>query len=294
MSAVVIFRGCVVSNRYPGVEYAINQLLSKCRLESLEVTTFSCCPVPFLTYNLNRETWLALAARNLSIVQEKRCELLTICNGCYASLRRATEVLSSQDNAVRVNKILANIGRKYRSDPGPPPVKHLIEILYNCLGSDYLKRNLCRPMENLRVAVQYGCRYLRPMKNVTLEDPERPTKIDELVEATGATTVDYDDKLTCCGSGGGVRVQEDELANSISMLKVKNVREAGANIIVTPCPHCMIKLEETQTRSLEKGIPVLHVAELIALALGADVEPLEFKKHLIEVEPVLRGCGVIT
>ena len=72
---------------------------------------------------------------------------------------------------------------------------------------------------DLRVALHYGCHLIKPSKDRNLGETEAPVFFDELVEATGAKSVDYTDKMVCCGAGGGVR--SGHAAESLEMLEHK-------------------------------------------------------------------------
>jgi succinate dehydrogenase / fumarate reductase cytochrome b subunit len=59
--------------------------------------------------------------------------------------------------------------------------------------------------------------------------------------------------------------------------------------MVTPCPLCHLKLD-TQTEHASKAIgrdvelPVLHMQQMVGLALGCSAEELGLQHHLAEVD----------
>ncbi len=61
---------------------------------------------------------------------------------------------------------------------------------------------------------------------------------------------------------------------------------AGSNCIVTPCPLCHLQLDMYQPEGqaavgTDKDIPVLHMSQLIGLALGLSQEELGMKRHIV-------------
>lgn len=242
-----------------------------------------------------------MAARNLCLAEYRRLEIVTFCNGCYASLQRATEYLSEPKTMGEVNKVLRKIQMKYTGVPSVTPegrrllepvkVRHFVDVLHRDVGVDTIKTAVSNPLSGLKVAVHYGCHYLRPTSRSTIEDPSDPHMIDEIIEALGAESVDYEDKLGCCGAGGGVRSHVFDLAAAISKEKYDNVQSAGADCIVTPCPFCLLQLDTVQERLKGRKIPVFHPAQMIALAIGVDRRMLGLDLHKVPANELLSRFG---
>jgi len=301
VSKYVYFFGCVIPNRYPGVEYAVRWVTGKegFNLDVCDQSEFSCCPVPGIFYSTDKDTWLLLAARNLVLAQDERREVLTVCNGCLSSLLKATEYLKDPKNMGKVNRVLAQIGKKYTGIPQkisegkrkifePVKVRHYVEVMTRDVGLKAIKEKAQHPLKNVKVAVHYGCHYLRPTEHATFDDLDVPVMIDNIVEACGATSVDYEDKLDCCGAGGGVRSHVIELANSLTQDKCNNMAAAGADCIVTGCPFCLLQFDNAQKSFPGEGIPVMHVSQFQALAMGIDPISLGFDTHNVSAHSFLR------
>jgi len=294
------FFGCVVPSRYPGVEYTVRWVIGPdgLGLDTREIPRFSCCPVPGIFYSTDRDTWVTLAARNLYLAQRERAEIMTICNGCFASLLKATEYLSDPKRMGRVNRVLSKIDMKYTGIPErvegstrrifkPVPVRHFVDIIHTDVGLKKIEENVKRPLSNLKVAVHYGCHYLRPTENITIDDPNNPKKVDEIVTTLGAESVDYDEKLACCGAGGGVRSHIVELANALTEEKFKNISAEEADVIVTPCPFCLLQFDNAQKSFTKRGIPVIHLSQLMAIAMGADIKNMGLDLHNVSCYPLI-------
>jgi len=294
------FFGCVVPSRYPGIEYAVRWVTGPEGLDMdvIDVADFSCCPVPGIFYSTDRETWLALAARNLCLAQRVKKEVMTVCNGCFASLLKATEYLSNPKKMGEVNRTLSKVGLKYTGIPEhvegssrrifkPVQVRHFVDVIYCDAGLDRIGESIKKRIPKLKVAVHYGCHYLRPTERMTIDDPNNPRKVDEIVETLGLESIEYDDKLACCGAGGGVRSHIVELANSLTEEKFKNISVEDADVIVTPCPFCLLQFDNAQRAFTKRGIPVIHLSQLMAIAMGANIRKLGLELHNVSCEQLL-------
>lgn len=278
-----LFLGCVAPNRYPGIESATREILKELGVEFSELEGASCCPAPGVTRSFDKNTWLTIAARNLVIAEKNGNDILVICNGCYGSLFEAAHILNSNEKRRdEINKNLAEIGMKYE---GKTKVRHFADVLLNEVGVEKIAEKVKNKQDKLKVAVHYGCHFLKPHKLKGIEDPERPTIIDKLVEATGAQSIDYVDKNLCCGAGGGVRARVPQLALDMTKQKLENIAKAGANVIINPCPFCHLQYDRGQEDlKWEKKIPVLHLSQLYGLALGVDEKKLGFGEHSTPVK----------
>ncbi len=278
---VGLFLGCIAPFRYPGIESATRQILDVLGVDYKDLEKASCCPAPGVMRSFDQKTWLALAARNLVQAQEQGLDPLTICNGCYGSLFEAAhEMDHDEEKRAEINEILKDAGGEYK---GESNVRHIAEYLFRDVGVDKIAEAVKNKLD-LKVAVHYGCHFLKPSKFKNIDDPERPTILDEIVEATGATSVDYADKQACCGAGGGVRAGSGSVALEMTRLKVDNAKAAGAQCIVSPCPFCHLQFDRGQ-KDLGEGydMPVIHLSQLLAIALGIDNEKLGFEAHDIPV-----------
>jgi heterodisulfide reductase subunit B len=123
----------------------------------------------------------------------------------------------------------------------------------------------------------------------------RPTNLKELVSASGATVVDYDELALCCGSAVTNAYEEHGFANL--KIKMDNIKQAGADAIVVNCPACFQQFD-TRQRDLSKAfeteynIPVLYLTELYALAMGASPDELGLKFHRVRLKDLLEKLGI--
>jgi len=285
-----LYLGCIIPNRYPGIELAMRDVAPLLGMELKDMEGASCCPAPGVFKSFDKPTWLALAARNLTIAESLGCDVVTLCNGCFGSLREANEILK-QDPAQRdkLNKILNDVKREFK---GNIQVRHFVEVLYRDFGTDQISKMVKKPL-NLNVAVHYGCHLLRPTKYREIKSSERPTFLDELVEVLGAKSVPYRDKMMCCGAGGGVRAAALDVALDMTREKLQNIKNAGADLIVTPCAFCHLQFDRGQLEIRDKtgvlfNIPTLHYVQFLGLALGLPPEKLGVYNNVIPTDTVIK------
>lgn len=283
MTKLSLFLGCIVPNRYPGIEKATKLCLQKLEVEASILPDASCCPAPGVFKSFDKATWLALASRNIVLSEKMERDILTVCNGCYSSLADAnTELKNDPEMKACTNNCLKGIGMEFK---GTIEVRHIIEFIYKEFGPKKLREYIEVPLD-LKVALHYGCHLVRPSKERNL-GTEEPTFFDELVEATGAKSIDYTDKMMCCGAGGGVR--SGHFAESLEMLehKLACIQKAGVDCIVNACPFCHLQFDRGQLAVNEKfgtdySIPVLHYSQLLGLALGFSPDQLGIEQNAVQ------------
>lgn len=279
MKELSLFLGCLIPNRYPGIEKATKLVLDRLDIKWSELKEASCCPAPGVFRSFDKITWLAIASRNLALAEEKDTDILTICNGCFSSLMDANSILKN-DPELRneVNSHLRKIGKEYL---GTIEVRHIIEFLYKDIGALKVSNAIEKPLE-LRAAVHYGCHLLKPTKDRKLGGFDCPVFFDELVEATGAVSVPYEDKTSCCGAGGGVRSSMLETSLKMTEYKLLRMKKAGVDCIVDACPFCHMQYDGGQVELAKAGknynLPVIHYSQLLGMALG--YTPEEVGLHL--------------
>lgn len=290
MTSYALFLGCVIPNRYPGIELAMRNIAPTLGIELEDMEGASCCPAPGVFKSFHMPTWLALAARNLCIAESLSCDIVTLCNGCYSSLKEANDILREDaEQRDKVNKILNDVKKEFK---GTIEVKHIAEVLYREIGVDKLSKLVKKPL-NLNVAVQYGCHLLKPSKSREIKGSERPKFLDEMVEALGAKSVPYKDKNMCCGAGGGVRAAALDVSLDMAREKLQNIKNAGADLIVSPCIFCHLQFDMGQFQIRDKtgvffNIPVLHLVQFLGLALGLEPAKLGVYNNAVSADSIIQ------
>ena len=72
------------------------------------------------------------------------------------------------------------------------------------------------------------------------------------------------DRSFCCGGGGLMLFYEPKEDQRMGVLRVKMAAEAGANVIVTACPFCMVNMEDAiKVAGMEDKMTAIDLAELV-------------------------------
>jgi len=282
-----LFLGCVIPARLPFLEASSRKVFEKLGIKLNDVDGFSCCPDPTGIELIDHKTWLALGARNLSL-SNNNGGIISFCSGCVETLKGVNYYIN-KDSEVKneVNNILKSVGKKYE---GKTVVKHFAQVLYENL--DKVRENVEHPLTGFKVAIHYGCHYLRPSEIINWDDPFEPTTIDEIVRVIGADSIDYELKMECCGNP----LDKSDKEISLQMIdnKFKSIQESGANCVSLVCPACFQQFDFNQ-RELSKGkengynFPVFYLSELVALAFGFKPEELGFNFHRVRPKELLEG-----
>lgn len=74
---------------------------------------------------------------------------------------------------------------------------------------------------------------------------------------------------------------------------MKEAIEQGADCMVTPCPLCHMSLDIYQDRAGQAvntplNLPILHLPQLLGLAMGISARDLGLARHLISVDSIVR------
>jgi heterodisulfide reductase subunit B len=282
MTRYALFLGCTIPARQPNYESSARKSLSKLGIELVDLPNMTCCAPPPIE-SINLESSLSIAAYNICLAEEADLNLVTLCSGCFQSLAKTNAMLRADKHLkARINSILAHTGKKFE---GSKEVKHYLQVLVDDIGIKRIRQSISNPLRNLKVAAFYGCHALRPSEFLKLDDPENPHILEDLIEALGAKSVEYRNKLKCCG--GLLSGVSDELAHNLAREKLVNAAKAGADCIATLCPFCFVALDIGQMQLRSKfqetyDMPVLHYSELLALALGIDPKELALETHKIK------------
>lgn len=286
------YPGCVSRGGCPELYPAAVKVAEKLDLELQELADVGCTGAGVLSRDvsdpINARTFAKAEQQGLST-------LMTICSTCQGVMTQANHRLQN-DPAYReqINKTyLASEGLEYR---GTLEIKHLLWVLMEDYGVDNLKPKLVRQLTGLKVAPFYGCYLRRPTDIMAPKGfAGRKTYLEDLIGLVGAEVVDFGGKSKCCGFPI-LTANED---NSMRMVSdhTGEAKAKGADCMVTPCPLCHLNLDGNQPNAEKKtqkpiGLPILHLPQLIGLALGFDEKELELQRHIVSTEPVARRVKV--
>ncbi|WP_425060099.1 8-methylmenaquinol:fumarate reductase membrane anchor subunit [Sporomusa carbonis] len=266
------FPGCVLEGAAKENYIATTAVAKALGIELVEIPGWTCCGASHVQ-DVNDLAATAINARNIALAEQMGLPLLTVCNTCTLMLRKAKTKLDNGQKD-QVNGILAKAGIKYE---GTSEITHLLWVLIRDYGLNKLQGLIKRPLIGLKVAGYYGCHILRPPAVMDFEDHANPQSLENLIRAIGAKPVDFAAKLKCCGFHATYTAEPDVIR--ITGETNQSAAEAGADCIVTPCPLCQMSLDMNQTEGqtavgCKQEMPVLHLAQLVGLALGLSPEEL--------------------
>lgn len=281
MKRYALFLGCTVPVRAQHYELATRNVAKELGIEFVDLKDGSCCGFPLKA--LDAETSLLLAARNVGLASKLGLDVVTLCNSCTAMLSDAQIKLQNSD----FRKRFAELGFSY---PHKIKVRHFVRILYEDIGITEIKKSVKKSLKNLRIISHYGCHYLRPSYLHGFDNVENPHTLDELVELTGATVIDYQEKRLCCG--GSVLGVDEELAIKMANQKLCVAKNSNADAMISICPFCTVMYEDNQRKVEAKfntvyNLPVLYYPQLLGLSLGLSLDSVGLKFNRIKPESVL-------
>ena len=279
MNSYGYFPGC--SLRATGVAYE-ESLLTLFRLLDLpleELRDWNCCGATSYM-SIDEESAFQLSARNLALAHKSECrDLLAPCSACYLVLRK------TQDYVARYPAIGKHVKESLAAASLPPlngvRVRHPLEVLYTDVGLERIRSRVVRKWSGGRVACYYGCQIVRPFEEV--DRAHNPTRMDELLGAIGAPTVEYPLKTACCG--GALTGTMHSIGVRMNYILLKEALRKGAQAIVTVCPLCQYNLDAYQSEirgktSTPVDMPILYFTQVLGWALGADAESLGVKRAI--------------
>ncbi|HOP09108.1 MAG TPA: CoB--CoM heterodisulfide reductase iron-sulfur subunit B family protein [Candidatus Methanofastidiosa archaeon] len=274
MTEYAFFPGCIGKNVYPGIEKATRLVFGTLDVD-LKDYPYSCCPPPGVVACYDKESWYTIGARNLALSEAEDLDIMTICAGCYGTLHNVWHELTHNRKLLeKVNENLDTIGMHYSGKSRPI---HFVDIL------DGMRKEISEKKEidlGFDVAVHYGCHYLKP-SSVTGENPESPSVLDDIVGLVGCRSIEFKDRLTCCGAGGGVMSGEPDLSLRMIETKLKNIQERNVDAIINICSFCHMQFDQSQKKLKRFEIPILHLNQLLGLAFGHKQKHLGLHMNLV-------------
>ncbi len=296
------YPGCTLKEKTTNLDLSTREAMRLLDVELEEPEGWTCCGAE---YPLTEEKIVGLAApiRVLRQVRDEAGEaVVTTCSFCYGVLKRANKAI--QDDPLKRKRINAFLKDDIQIDPvtknrttdfeeydGEVQVLHLLEYLRDFIGYEKVQSRLKRDLKGIKVAAYYGCRLLRPYKEINLDKPDDPHIFEEFLNAIGCTAVDYAFKQECCGSY--LSVSMPEAATDASYRILKAAKMEGAEAIAVSCPLCFYNMDKRQTEIKERhpdftGIPVVFFTQLLAWGLGVEKGVLGLDQHTSLVAPLFR------
>jgi heterodisulfide reductase subunit B len=288
MKKYAFYPGCVMSTEQYAYEMSIREIMPYFDIELVNLDNFSCCGEPLKS--VNQMMTLTLSARTIAIAEKEGLDIFAPCPMCHMALTDAKNILDTENKmSDKVNKFLADEGLKYT---GTSDVLSILDILYDVVGIEKIKKKVKKQLKELKVATHYGCHLIRPSEIGRPDDAENPQKMEKILSAIGAKPEYYPEKLDCCG--GLLTANLPESALTKTGQKLQSVQEQKFDAFVDTCPWCHRQYDSKQTKAGETvaaklEVPVLYLTQLIGLSFGISKEKLGLDLNLSPVDKVAGG-----
>jgi succinate dehydrogenase / fumarate reductase cytochrome b subunit len=283
-----LYPGCAAKGATPELYQSTMAIVGRLGIDVVELAASSCCGAGVVT-EAEPDVALALNARNFAQAERLGLDIMTICGTCQGVMAAANKRLKSEPGLLdRINRVLEPDGIAYR---GTIQVKHLLWIIVREIGLRQLGAQVVKSLQGLRIAPFYGCYILRPSRDLGFDDPENPSSLEQVIRALGGEAVAYAGRTKCCGFP--IILEKEAVAMAMSGANMKEAKEQGADCMVTPCPLCHMSLDIYQDRAgqavnTQLNLPILHLPQLLGLAMGIPAKELGLARHLIPVDSILR------
>jgi heterodisulfide reductase subunit B len=271
---IAVFWGCRILTSQYAYEMSVREAFPKLNIELVDLSETNCCGDP--VKNMKDLAANYLAARVLALANKTGLDnLLVPCNRCHFVISEAKNVLEKNERfGQKIIEVLKEEGLEYN-----PNVKiwHVIDFLHDFVGLDNVKKAVQKSLKGLKLATHVGCQIIRYSDLGRVDDAENPRKLDELVSALGAETVDYAEKLDCCGAN--LMYSHSDSALSLAGTKLSVLQNLGVDGLVVSCPDCGLMFDSKQkdaetTVGAKLRLPVVYYTQLLGLALNIEQEKL--------------------
>lgn len=284
------YPGCTLNTVAKNFDSTAREAATAVGFEMDELKQWNCCGA---TFPLSPDNVMGLTApaKVLSNARKEGDTLTTLCSVCYNVLKRTNKVI--KDNREKRSVINGFIEEEY---DGSLNVIHYLEVLRDKIGYAKVKEAVKRPLKGIKVGTYYGCMLLRPFEDIGIDNAEKPTIFEDLLKALGAETVDFPNKIECCGAHVGMN--NPDVVTKLSGNVMTSAVNMGAELIVTSCPLCQYNLEKSQGKVAEEtpgygSVPVVYFTQILGLALGQDPATLGFEKNTWDIMPLLKKKGIL-
>ncbi|HMI70827.1 MAG TPA: CoB--CoM heterodisulfide reductase iron-sulfur subunit B family protein [Solirubrobacteraceae bacterium] len=288
---VAYWPGCVSRGFTPELHGSMAKIAPLLDIELVEIDRGACCGAGVIAEH-NQELADTLNARTFALAQRvDGAELMmNICSTCQGAQSECQERLdASAEYRSHINENISAEGLQYEKGLTN---KNLLWLLVEEIGLDELRSRVRRPLTDLKVGPFYGCYIVRPIDRLGIDSVERPRDkyLGMVIEALGGTVIEYAGSHKCCGFP--IITMNKEASLKQAGRHLGDAVDADADCLVTPCPLCHLNLDLQQplaerTVGRELNMPVLHLPQLVGLALGLEPKELGMARHVVKPASVI-------
>ena len=275
------YPGCSAKSTCAELNVATHAVCKRLGFELVELHSATCTGARELRV-VDPVGFHALNVRILALAEREGAPLMTICNTCTLNLLDAAAGYAEDaDMARAVNARLSEEGLEYR---GTTRITHFLWALFEDLGEEALRQAATHQLRDLTIAAYYGCHITRPPARFGFVDSRNAVAIERLADILGCKSIDYSGRTECCGFH--TAAHDERIAIKLTGAHVADAKAKGASAMVTPCPLCHTVLDGMQREMgkdlrVKLNMPVLHLPQLVGLAIGLSPSDLKMDRHMV-------------
>ena len=281
-----VFWGCRILTSQYAYEMSVRQVLPRLGVELVDLREMHCCGDAVKSVNMFAATYMA--ARVLALANETGIKnLLVPCSRCHFTLSETQHLLEENKNLNE--KVVALLKKEKLNYSSDIKIWHIIDFIHDVIGVEFIKQKVKRSLKDLKFASHVGCQAIRPSSIKRVDNPETPRKLDELIKALGAESLEYPEKLDCCGAA--LMSSHQEAALTLAGSKLKALQELGVDGLIDSCPVCHTMFDTKQESAAatiggKLAMPVLYYTQLLGIAMQIEVEKLGLHLNQSPVEKI--------
>jgi len=164
-----------------------------------------------------------------------------------------------------------------------PPVEHISQVIARDVEAGKIRFN---PVENREAVYTYHDPCYLGRHNQVYDDPRNV--LDAIPGLKRVEMSRARDRSFCCGGGGLMLFYEPKEDQRMGVKRVQMAAEAGANVMVTACPFCMVNIEDAiKVAGMEGKMTAIDLTELADQQLVRERRAVENRRaDLVEQECV--------
>ena len=234
----------------------------------------------------NRMVQLTLNARTFALAEEMGLDIITPCSTSKGTLY--DDLITLREDEIlrgKVNNILSSTSDL--TFEGTVEVHHLLHVLIDEIGIEKIQDSVVNEL-NLSVAGYYGPN-MQKTGACGGDDPWSPNYFETLIEALGGSPVNYESRTQSVGYPS--LLSQEKTAMKMTAHVLSDAKQEGAQLMASACTmshSCLDTYQPLSSKVSGKNteIPVIHLTELIAYALGHYVD----RFALLRTRAVLIGA----
>ena len=304
---IMLFKSCLVSGEYPGIESSTKYVFDKVGIDYLVDDRQSCCTgLGHYSDVFDQFSTTVIGARNFHLANDTNyTNIAMMCATCYAIHKKVAKLLNNNEKVrLDVNDVFkeAKLEKmKYEKESIDPSLNifHVVELLYN--KRDEIAKHVEFNLSKFRIATHHACHYCKVQYEDTIEGFRDPKILDELIKACGIETIGwYNNKRATCGAGFRQRFVNRDLSLKVTADKLLTLKDKNTDILVHMCPNCQMQFDRYQpflAKDLNTEFNIFHlnIVQLIAFIMGADpYKVMGIQTHTVPIEPLIEKVEAIS